>query len=142
MAFKIFLDANVCLDFLLRREKYSETKRIFQNIFSGEISSFVTPAIVHIMAFYLVKHYGKQVVKTIILDLLTSVTVIDCNHETTINAVNSQMADIEDALQYYTAMHHKVDYFISLDKNLIKSAIPSLPVYSPEKFLKEFDTHD
>jgi predicted nucleic acid-binding protein len=49
------------------------------------------------------------------------------------------MTDIEDALQYYTAMHHKVDYFISLDKNLIKSAIPVLPILTPEEFLKEND---
>ncbi|HEY0056103.1 MAG TPA: PIN domain-containing protein [Pedobacter sp.] len=139
MAFKVFLDANVCLDFLLRRENYPQTKKIFQKIFNEDISSFVTPAIVHIMAFYLAKHYGKKMVKTIILDLLASVRVVDCTHEIAINAVSSRMTDIEDALQYYAAMHHKIDYFISLDKNLIKTAIPVLPVYSPEEFLKEFD---
>jgi predicted nucleic acid-binding protein len=139
MASKVFLDANVCLDFLLRRENYAETKRVFQQIFAEQIASFVTPAIVHIVAFYLNKHYGKPVVKTIILDLLASVRVVDCNHDITVNAVNSQMTDIEDALQYYTAMHHKLDCFISLDKNLIKSAIPMLPVYSPEEFLREFE---
>jgi predicted nucleic acid-binding protein len=139
MASKVFLDANVCLDFLLRRENYPVTKSLFQRIFAGEITSFVTPAIVHITAFYLNKHYGKPVVKTIILDLLASVRVVDCNHDITINAVNSQMTDIEDALQYYTAMYHKLDYFISLDKSLIKSAISVLPVYSPEEFLKEFE---
>lgn len=48
------------------------------------------------------------------------------------------MTDIEDALQYYTALHHKIDYFISCDKQLKKAAIPSLPVYLPEEFLAEF----
>lgn len=138
MAFKIFLDANVGLDFLLRRENYAETKKLFERIFSGEIKAFITPAIVHIISYMLVKYYDKHVIKSIILDLLSNVKVIDCNHETTINAVNSQMTDIEDALQYYTAMHHKIDFFITLDKKLIKSAIPILPVYTPEEFLKEF----
>jgi hypothetical protein len=46
------------------------------------------------------------------------------------------MTDIEDALQYYTALHHKLDVFISSDKQLQKSAISSLPVYTPEEFLK------
>lgn len=65
--------------------------------------------------------------------LISCFNAKDLNH-----AANSQMTDIEDALQYYTAMHHKMDYFISMDKNLIKSAMPNLPVYTPENFLKEF----
>jgi len=86
----------------------------------------------------LTKQYCKNV-KKLIVNFLTNVKIIDCGHEITINAVNSQMADIEDALQYYTAMHYKMDYFISADKNLIKSAIPVLPVYAADEFLKEFD---
>lgn len=139
MASKLLLDANVCLDFLLRRENYSETKNVFLKIFSGEIKGFVTPAIVHIVSFYLAKYYDRALTKDIILDLLSNIKVIDCNHEIAINAVSSRMTDIEDALQYYTAMHHKMDYFISLDKNFIKSAIPNLPVFSPTEFLKTFD---
>lgn len=138
MAFKVFLDASVCLDFLLRRDYYSESKKVFLKIFSGEVNAFISPAIVHIIAYYLSKYYGKDLVKNIVLDLLSSVKVIDCSHEIAINAINSQMTDIEDALQYYTAMHHKMGYFISLDQKLIKSAIPILPIYSPEDFLKEF----
>ena len=41
-------------------------------------------------------------------------------------------------LQYYIAMHHKVDYFITQDKDMQKESIPTLPVYTPEEFLKEF----
>jgi predicted nucleic acid-binding protein len=70
---------------------------------------------------------------------LKNVKVIDCNHETALNAISSQLTDIEDALQYYTAINHKVDYFISLDKQFIKSALPVLPIYTPQEFLKEFD---
>ncbi|MDB5120955.1 MAG: hypothetical protein JWN56_2173 [Sphingobacteriales bacterium] len=139
MASRLLLDANVCLDFLLRRENYAETKKVFLKVFSGEVKGCVTPAIVHIVSFYLAKYYDRGLIKDMILDLLSSVKVIDCNHEITINAINSRMTDIEDALQYYTAMHHKMDYFISLDKNFIKSAIPNLPVFSPIDFLTAFD---
>jgi predicted nucleic acid-binding protein len=64
------------------------------------------------------------------------VQVIDIGHASTVNALNSKMTDIEDALQYYTALHHKLDYFITRDKDLIKAAIPILPAYSPEEFIK------
>lgn len=138
MAFKIFLDANVCLDLLLRRENYLHSKKIFERILTGDFKAFITPSIVHIIAYILPKYYDRNLIKNIVLGLLKNVRVIDCNHEITINAINSQMTDIEDALQYYIAMHHKVDCFVSLDKNLAKAAIPILPIYSPEEFLKEF----
>jgi len=73
-----------------------------------------------------------------ILTLLDDIQVIDCNHQITINALRSGMEDVEDALQYYTALHHKMDCFITLDKKLHKSAIPTLPVYYPEEFVTDF----
>ncbi len=139
MAFKIFLDANVCLDFLLRRDYYSQTRLIVEKILTGELKAFVSPAIVHIVAFYLAKYYEKHLIKSIIIDWLANVKVIDCTHDIAIHAINSHMTDIEDALQYYTAIHHKLNYFISLDKNLVKSAIPVLPVYFPYDFVKKLN---
>lgn len=68
---------------------------------------------------------------------MTDVTVIDLPHEIVLNALHSKITDIESALQYYTAVHHKLDYFISLDKQLQKQAIPVLPVYTPSDFLIE-----
>ena len=72
------------------------------------------------------------------LSLLSDVEVIDSNHQTTVAALHSKINDIEDALQYYTAIQHKLDYFITMDKKLQKSGIPNLPIYSPEEFLKLF----
>jgi putative PIN family toxin of toxin-antitoxin system len=139
MASKIFLDANVCLSFLLQRKGYEPSETIFERVILNQFKGYTSPAIIHIIAYYLRKIHSLEITKQLITSLLSSVKVIDCNHEIAINAVNSQMTDIEDALQYYTAMHHQIDYFISLDKTLIKSAIPVLPVYSPEEFLKEFE---
>jgi hypothetical protein len=48
------------------------------------------------------------------------------------------MSDIEDSLKYYTALHHKLNFFITGDKDLQRSAIPFLPIYSPGDFLQEF----
>jgi predicted nucleic acid-binding protein len=135
MASKIFVDANVLLDFSLKRDNYSVSKQLIQLIIDGELQAFITPSIVHITGYWLTKAYGADKAKQILLQLLTDIQVIDCNHAVAINALNSKMADIEDALQYYTALHHKIDFFITEDKNLQKSAIPNLPVYSSQDFL-------
>lgn len=135
MASKIFVDANVLLDFSLKRDNYSVSKQLIQLIIDGELQAFITPSIVHITGYWLIKAYGADKAKQILLQLLTDIQVIDCNHAVAINALNSKMTDIEDALQYYTALHHKIDFFITEDKDLQKSAIPNLPVYSSQDFL-------
>jgi hypothetical protein len=67
---------------------------------------------------------------------MNEVRVIDCNHETALLAMNSVMEDIEDALQYYAALTHGADIFISSYKKLKKKAIPQLPVMTPSEFLE------
>ena len=90
-----------------------------------------------IIGYWLTTEYGNTKAKKLLLTILSDITVIDIPHEIILNALHSKITDIEDALQYYTAIHHKLDYFISLDKKLQKQSIPTLPVYTPEEFLKE-----
>lgn len=137
MAFRIFLDANILLDFTLKREAYPVARKILEQAVNGQVQAFITPSIVHIVGYWLTKAYGNTKAKELLLTLLADVTVIDIDHEITLAALHSKIKDIEDALQYYTAIHHKVDYFISRDKDLQKVSIPPLPVYTPDEFLKE-----
>ena len=50
----------------------------------------------------------------------------------------TKMNDIEDALQYYVALHHNINYFISNDKQLKKEGLTTLPVVKPSDYIKEF----
>lgn len=137
MASRVFLDANIILDFTLKRESYQVAREIMNLVVNGQVQAFVTPSIIHITGYWLTKEYGNAKAKELLLTILSDVTIIDINHEITITALHSKIKDIEDALQYYTAIHHNMDFFISRDKELQKEAIPSLPVYSPLEFLKE-----
>lgn len=137
MAFKIFLDTNVLLDFLLKRDHYEDAKDIISLMIEGKVNAYVTPAIVHIVGYWLAKAYGSEKAKQLLLSLLDNVRAIDISHELTLLALNSKIDDIEDALPYYTAIHNQLDYFISRDNKFQKSAIPGLPVVDPSHFLKE-----
>jgi predicted nucleic acid-binding protein len=136
MASNLFLDANFLLDFTLQRSGYTEAKQIVSLAISGDIQLCTTPAVLHIIAYWLTKTYSGKKAKTIILSLMNEVRVIDCDHETALLAMNSVMEDIEDALQYYTALTHGADIFISSDKKLKKVSIPQLPVMTPREFLE------
>ncbi len=137
MAHKIFIDANILLDFTLKREFYPVSRQVMELALNGEIVLFTSPAIVHIIAYWLTKSYGKQKAKELIIALLEYVTVIDADHATTLNALYSKIDDIEDAIQYFTALHHQVEIFLTRDKKLLKSALAGLLIYTPEHFLNK-----
>ena len=140
MAFKIFLDANIILDFTLKRDTFEVSGKIIELIVNRRIQGFITPSIVHIVGYWLTKGYGNAKAKELLLLLLTDLVVIDVSHEVVLTALHSKITDIEDALQYYTALNHKLDYFISLDKKLSRFALPILPIYKPQEFLNEFES--
>lgn len=135
MASKIFLDANILLEHSLGRQNFSDVRQIFVLIEGGTLSAFTTTSVIQTCGYLLLKEYGDKITREILLNLLSLITIIDCRHELVVLALNSAISDPEDAIQYYTALDHKIDYFISLDKKLTKEAIPMLPVYSPAVFL-------
>lgn len=137
MGFRIFLNANILLDFLLKRDNYERAKTLISLVISGKVDAFITPAIVHILGYWLTKAYGTEMAKKLLINLLIDVRVIDISHELTLLALNSKIDDIEDSLQYYTSIHNELDYFISGDKKLQKAAIPILPVVTADDFLKK-----
>lgn len=133
---KIFLDANVLLDFLLKRKNYAVSRQIIEMAQAGTVRACTSPSVLHIIAYWLTKEHGSKLSKKMILALLQEITIIDASHEIAIAAVQSSSSDIEDALQYFTALHHKADYLLSWDKHFTKQKLANLPVISPEDFLK------
>jgi len=138
MASKIFFDANILLDLTLKRSNYDNSRLIMELAVDHKIEAYTSTSILHILGHYLTKAYGYSHAKELMLSLLVTLTIIDITHETAVMALSSNITDIEDALQYYTAIHHKLNYFISGDKQLQKSSIPALPVFTAQEFLKVF----
>lgn len=131
MAFKVFLDANVILDFALKRTAYEQGKMIIAWIEGGKITGFVSPTVIQIASYWIAKAYGVAKAKEIITALLASVRTVDTPHEVVLQAFHSSMQDMEDALLYYTALYHGMDYVVSQDRAFQRVALPSLPVISP-----------
>jgi len=135
MVSKVFFDANILLDFMLKRANFEVAKKLFEYVVNGKFNAFITPSILHIVAYWLTKAYGSEKTKTLLLELLVDIRVIDAPHEIAVMALNSRFGDIEDALQYYTALHHDMNVFVCEDAGLKKSAISSLPVCTIKEFI-------
>lgn len=138
MASKAFADANLLLDFTLKRTGLKIAQDVIQLSIDRTVQLCTTPAVVHIISYFTSQAYSKSDTKKLILTLLNDVEIIDCDHTTCITALGSGIDDAEDALQYFTALSHGIDYFISADKKLKRAALPQLPVYAPAEFLKLF----
>ena len=136
MAFRVFLDAGILLDLTLKRDSYVAARQLMEWAVKGKIQAYVTPAVIQEIGRRLKLTYGAAQAKELLLALLAEVSVIDSGHTVAVSALHSAMSDMDEALSYYTALHHKLDYFITRDKDLPTAAIPVLPVCTPEEFLK------
>lgn len=137
MAVNIFLDANILLDYSLKREYYSDAEAILDLVANKKVSAHITTSVLHITGYWISKAYGNINAKKLLISFLADISVIEIPHEIALIALHSQIDDIEDALQYYTAIHHKLDYFISRDKKLQKDSMSVLPVYTPKEFIAQ-----
>ena len=139
MSNKIYIDANVILDYCLDRIEKPNAKIIIDEINTGNLRGYMSGSIIHILSYFLQRLYGVEKTKEVILAIIEDFEIIDMPKELIIQALHSKMNDIEDALQYYVALHHKMDYYISNDLQLKKDSTSTLPVLSTAEFVKLFE---
>ena len=134
---KIFLDANILLDLLLKRDGYETTRQLFEIIVAGQVKGYTSVSVLHILAYWLQKAYGVATAKKLLVSLADEIIFIDCSHTSATQALATSFSDIEDAIQYQTAIQHKINVFITKDKGLIRQSGKMLPVLSPKVFIEE-----
>lgn len=136
MATKVFLDANVLLDFVLKRKNHQVITSIFELEEHHKVKLFISSSILHIIGYWLSKYLGSTTAKITMIKLLSRVKVVEGSHESSVMALESDFSDIEDALQYSTALLNKMAYLISFDKGFQKFSSKKLPIIDAEAFLK------
>jgi predicted nucleic acid-binding protein len=135
MAFRIFVDTDVLLDFTLKRSGYSIVRRLMEWAINGRVQVFVSSGTLRDVGTELRKAYGAAQAQELLLTLLASVQVIDAGYDMTVNALQSRIDNIAGAISYYAALQHRLDYFITHDICLLGVVNPVLPVTTPIEFL-------
>ena len=136
MAQKVFVDTNIIVDFLMKREPFDiPAALLFNEADLGEIEACV-PASVFPFLFYLLtkslrsKKDAWQTVnkfRLLVSPLPVDAKVVDLS-------LTSDFKDLEDAMQYQIALQNNVSVFLTRNlKDFEKSAIP---VMTAETFLK------
>lgn len=136
MANKIFLDTNIVLDFILKREtELISTDQIFENIYNNIFEGYISESVIT-TSIYLLRKYKMDVV-AIFMDLCEFLHVVKFNRNVLYMPIE-KFKDTEDGLLYFLANHNKMNYFITRNTKDFSYRLPSLPVLTPDEFIKTF----
>lgn len=132
---KAFLDTNVLLDLLVVRddERFREdAATLLQLGKDGFIELYMSALSIPTIAYILKGHTNLQK-RRIIKELLSMIRVLPSTGEHISDMIDSRIGDIEDALQFQSALEGDCDLIVSRDRDLRSG---SLPVFTPEELLK------
>lgn len=133
----VFLDTNVYLDYLLKRSGEKEAEELLTLSTTHKIQVFTSSTCLLQVIYFLKREgYILNEIKVHIESILVFTHLADASTNTFTSALSSGFSDLEDAVQYHTALRVKgIDYFITSNTKDYKKATVQLPVVSPKQFL-------
>jgi predicted nucleic acid-binding protein len=136
---RVLFDTDVLLDFLFDRKPFSDhTLKLLLACQDKKMIGFITPVIFSNM-YYILRQQASHVYVKEKLDVLLSILrVLSMSEQTVHLAINSSFKDMEDALQYFSALKNaNVDAILTRNtKDFKKSAIP---VFLPSEWIAVMD---
>lgn len=132
---KLFLDTNIILDFLGEREIFYEPAAKLMTIADKKQIEIFTTTTSITNAFYILSKFEGQKTaweKVRKFKLICGISVTD--DEVMEKALNSDFKDLEDALQYFSAVATNCDLLITRNEKDFKNAL--IPVMNAESFLQ------
>ena len=136
---RVLFDTDVLLDFLFDRKPFSDhTLKLLLACQDKKMIGFLTPVIFSNM-YYILRQQASDVYVKEKLDVLLSILrVLPMSEQIVHLAMNSSFKDMEDALQYFSALKNaNVDAILTRNtKDFKKSAIP---VFLPSEWIAVMD---
>lgn len=140
MANKLFLDVNIILDFTLERKgELAEIENLFELAEKEKIELYVSESVIATTLYFLQKN--KSDALAIVRELSSVVNFIPFKKDVLFFSLE-KYKDIEDGLLYFMAAKANMNYFITRNVKDFVFTLPSLPVLTPSKFLREIHFND
>jgi predicted nucleic acid-binding protein len=131
---EVFLDTDIVLDLLARREPfYSFAADLFSKADQGKVKLFVSSLTFANLNYLLSKQYSSEQARKALLKFKTLVTVLAVTDKIVELALSSDFRDFEDGLQYYTATEHQLKLILTRNLNDYKTA--EIIVMTAEQYL-------
>ena len=137
---KVYLDANILLDYLVgSRFKHEESDRVIEYCFARHFEIMTSCDIVTTI-YYIDAKLGKQRALENIIKMNMFVKIINFSNKEVAQTCqlmkeDEDYVDLEDTLQYILAQKEKCDVIVSNDKGFVSKKIELL---SSEAFIKKY----
>jgi predicted nucleic acid-binding protein len=130
MAYKVFLDTNIIVDFLQPvRPFHQDAQELFLNLSKDIFTAYISETVITTTPYLIRKNYTSDELNTILKNLNRKLKILSCTNLHIFAALQKQRPDFEDALLYEIALHHQMDYFVTSNiRDFKKIQQPDLPV--------------
>lgn len=130
---KIFLDTNIVIDFLARREEFQPAANILQLGIESKVELYVTGLTIANITYILRSQLGKEKVKEALHTLCTFIHIAPITEVEISKALETENPDVEDAIQYYSAEAIGADFIITRDPKHFKYS--NIPVMNGREYI-------
>lgn len=133
---KIFIDTNIVIDLLSRREPfYNEAASLFSLADKKDIELSVSSLTIANTSYTLLRQKTANETKAVLRKLRLIIKILPLDDKIVGLALNDDsFSDFEDGLQYFTAIQNGQDIIITRNLNDFKNS--KLPVITARQFLE------
>ena len=134
---KVFLDTNVIIDVLAAREPFfRDSQRVVDYCERHSESGFLASLTFCTAAYVLRKSVGKDELPDKLKTLRKIFDVLPVTKVSVDWAIDSQLPDFEDAMQFECASAAKMDVIVTRDKSGFDGV--EIPVLTPMEFVSKY----
>ena len=145
---KVFLDANVIMEYLGKRKLYNPVSNILKFAYQSSIDVCISASILDNVIYLLgsqLKMEGihepekRNQIRQTLIKLLSYINVIDISHQSTIQALlDNDFKDLEDSLQYHCALENNCDCIVTINTKDFPSSNDEIEVLDPKHFVNKY----
>lgn len=130
----LFLDTNVLIDLIDKREPFYNDIAIIASMAENKKFKMSASSLSFVNAVYVI---SRNIEEKLVLDALKKFRIIcDVSNIDEIvidKSLISNFNDFDDAVQYFSALHHKSDIILTRNKKDFKNS--EIPIMTPVEFL-------
>ena len=129
----IFLDSDVILDVLLKRTGFYLPAANLLAVARQNNLQLFTSSVVFVNVNYFLEKFDRVNRVALLKGLRSIISIIEVGGAVIDKALESDLTDFEDAIQYYAALSAKADVIIT--RNIKDYKNTTIPVLTAEQFL-------
>jgi len=134
---KLFIDTDIILDVLAKREHFSgPAVQLFTLIDEEKVEAFTTPVVFSNLLYILSKFKNRSFAYSSLRKLRLLIKIIQVDEKVVDLALNSEFKDFEDAIQFYSAKLHELDFIVT--RNVKDFVSKDLVVLTAEDYIERF----